>query len=479
MKLEISEFTNGVQITETKTTVEVSMGAPVPGVGVPAGGSSGQVLAKASAVDYDTQWITGGGGGGTPSDTVASETAYSQSSSAGVATTYSRGDHTHGTPPPPTWDQVSGKPSTFPPTAHATSHGSGGSDAVTIAESQVTNLVTDLGNKANLTDSRFPTSDEKAALAGTNGAPGATNKYVTNSDPRNADARTPTAHASSHGSGGSDAITIAESQVTNLVSDLASKLTNPMTTRGDMIRQGASGAERIPLGKPGSWLKSDGTDMLVVDPSLRAYYFDDWISGTISGQTDWSSNTGGGAIAIAPWLADNRPGVVRLSNGTTASTITSVIKLIGIPLIGGKTLFRALVMIPTLSDATDTFVDRIGFGSSYNAEPSDGIYFVYSHNINLGKWRAINRVASVDNVIDSNITVTAGTWYLLEGFSAADGNSASFAINGTSIGTSNVAVATNTTMYHIIQHFKTAGTGTRYLYVDFYEFEKIFNTARF
>jgi hypothetical protein len=38
------------------------------------------------------------GAGGTPADTVVSETSYGQSPSAGVATTFSRGDHTHGTP---------------------------------------------------------------------------------------------------------------------------------------------------------------------------------------------------------------------------------------------------------------------------------------------------------------------------------------------------------------------------------------------
>src|SRR6266487_3626529 len=41
---------------------------------------------------------SGGGGSGTPSNTVVTETSYSQSSNAGAATTYSRGDHTHGTP---------------------------------------------------------------------------------------------------------------------------------------------------------------------------------------------------------------------------------------------------------------------------------------------------------------------------------------------------------------------------------------------
>lgn len=46
---------------------------------------------------------------------------------------------------------------------------------------------------------------------------------VASSDSRLTDSRTPTAHASSHASAGSDPITIAESQVTNLVADLAAK----------------------------------------------------------------------------------------------------------------------------------------------------------------------------------------------------------------------------------------------------------------
>ena len=34
------------------------------GVGVPTGGTTGQVLAKNSNADYDTEWVNGGGGGG-------------------------------------------------------------------------------------------------------------------------------------------------------------------------------------------------------------------------------------------------------------------------------------------------------------------------------------------------------------------------------------------------------------------------------
>jgi len=48
------------------------------------------------------------------------------------------------------------------------------------------------------------------ALAGTNGTPGPSNKYVTDSDSRNTNARTPTAHKDSHKSGGGDAFTSSD-----------------------------------------------------------------------------------------------------------------------------------------------------------------------------------------------------------------------------------------------------------------------------
>jgi hypothetical protein len=46
---------------------------------------------------------------------------------------------------------------------------------------------------------------------------------VASTDPRLTDSRTPTAHASTHASAGSDPVTLAQSQITSLVSDLALK----------------------------------------------------------------------------------------------------------------------------------------------------------------------------------------------------------------------------------------------------------------
>ncbi len=59
--------------------------------------SDGEIKVKKS----DGGVVSLEGGGGTPSDSVQAETSFGQSSSAGSATTYSRGDHTHGTPADP------------------------------------------------------------------------------------------------------------------------------------------------------------------------------------------------------------------------------------------------------------------------------------------------------------------------------------------------------------------------------------------
>lgn len=68
---------------------------------------------------------------------------------------------------------------------------------------------TTAGTATEGNDSRVPSQDENNALVGTNGTPSTANKYVTDSDPRNTDARTPTAHAPSHLPSGSDPLTTA------------------------------------------------------------------------------------------------------------------------------------------------------------------------------------------------------------------------------------------------------------------------------
>ena len=67
--LRITDTNTVVDIVDPQTVVtvlEATTGLQgIPGPGVPAGGTSGQVLAKSSGTDYATGWVDQSGGGGT------------------------------------------------------------------------------------------------------------------------------------------------------------------------------------------------------------------------------------------------------------------------------------------------------------------------------------------------------------------------------------------------------------------------------
>ncbi len=85
------------------------------------GDVDGLFLATDSTEPTGVDWEAGGGGGGVPSGTVVTETSFAQASTAGVAATFSRGDHTHGTPAAPTAASVGADPAGSAAAAQAAS----------------------------------------------------------------------------------------------------------------------------------------------------------------------------------------------------------------------------------------------------------------------------------------------------------------------------------------------------------------------
>jgi len=127
----------------------------------------------------------GGGGGGTPSSSVVSGTSFGAAQTAGVATTYSRGDHSHGTPAAPTAASIGAATTGH---NHTGTYDPAGTAASAVAAHEAdTTSVHGIANTANL---------------------------VLTNDSRLSDARTPAAHAASHADGGSDEVSLDGSQVT-------------------------------------------------------------------------------------------------------------------------------------------------------------------------------------------------------------------------------------------------------------------------
>lgn len=111
-----------------------------------------------------------------------------------------------------------------------TTSGSIGLDqtALAISPSQVTGTAV-ITTDSRLSDTRTPTNGsvtDAKIVAGGLSTTSISGTAVITTDSRLSNSRTPTAHASSHASAGSDPLTLAQSQITNLTTDLAAKISS-------------------------------------------------------------------------------------------------------------------------------------------------------------------------------------------------------------------------------------------------------------
>lgn len=178
-----------------------------------------------------------------------------------------------------------------------------------------------------------------------------------------------------------------------------------------------------------------------------------------------------------------RIGIMQLESGTTATGRAAIrTNVDSIVAGGGELIYEADVRIENLSDATNEYDFRVGFGDSDTGDHADGMYFEYDRNTRTN-WSIVCAGASTRTRNDSGTACNADQWYKLRIVCNAAANSVSFFIDGTE--TSNSPITGANIPSGFAERFgagawlvKSAGTTERLAYVDRIMVKKTLTTPR-
>lgn len=134
----------------------------------------------------------------------------------------------------------------------------------------------------------------------------------------------------------------------------------------------------------------------------------------------------------------------------------------------------------SLSDGTDRYTVRLGFGDNITAHPpTDGAYFVYSDNINGGDWQCETRAAGTSTTADSNVLAAVNTYLKFAIQVNAAGTNVLFFINDVQVCSisTNIPKASNAFGLNFL-NIKSLGTNARQFHLDYIYWKFIGTTSR-
>jgi hypothetical protein len=292
-------------------------------------------------------------------------------------------------------------------------------------------------------------------------------------------------HASTHGNGGADEITIDASQVTTGTLTLAR---NTTLTRGGFLTSddGVNVIERTITGIGSKRIlgiyPSVGGNTLYymtlgdyVIPVREYWLYEDFTGGTTTGQNNWlpvPSGTGAGVtIATQPLVSDRRHGVMTLSTGTTATGRCSYHNGLTNFVIGNNGSFYIDVVcdIPTLSTATQEYSLEIGLGDNTGAtaNQTNGIYFRYDRTISPN-WIIVTSNGGTRTSSTSSIAVKTTSWTYLRIVVIPSTSTVEFYVDSVLAGSisTNIPTISTAVMGHLFKIRKTVGTTAALFHVD-------------
>lgn len=224
-----------------------------------------------------------------------------------------------------------------------------------------------------------------------------------------------------------------------------------------------------------------------------AYFFDDLYTGnstTSNGQLS-SQNVNGvtlGSGAIV--TASSRTAAVQTASLSTGTTTTGgALIRTGRPsassgaykLGSGAVYIKCgTVQFANLATGTDNYYGFFGLvngATTQGTQPTSGVWFQYE-NDSSANWRMCTATSSTFTRTNTSTAVAAATSYTLGIFINAAGSSATFYINGSSVGTISTNIPTSTQLDFLMGLTKEAGTNARIMTLDYAEAWWHLNTGR-
>lgn len=192
----------------------------------------------------------------------------------------------------------------------------------------------------------------------------------------------------------------------------------------------------------------------------RLYHFMDFLVAAESPFAAQQAGTGAGLTQMTTTAPDDAPGWFNLNLGTVATNRAACAFVSGIALGAGPAVYEARIRQEVLSDATNTFTERVGILNSVSAAGLHGVFFAYTHSVNGGRFQAICRRSNAETPADTGVTVAAATIYKLRIEVDATASQAVFYINGSVVATitSNIPSGAAQVIGAGIAAVRTAGT---------------------
>jgi hypothetical protein len=200
-------------------------------------------------------------------------------------------------------------------------------------------------------------------------------------------------------------------------------------------------AERVLVAGPGISLTDGGPGgNLTISSDSRSQIsthseFYDFLN-AVNGTPFTATASGSGAAVSAASGGWSRPGVVKLSTGSTSSGKAAISTASSAILFGngGGLDFEASVYLTATSNSSQRYQLRIGAIDTLTGDQTDGVYFEYDDSLS-SSWRIATANNSTRTKLATSVAVSTSSWISLRLVVNSSGTKADFYINGNLVGT--------------------------------------------